>query len=119
MFRTRKREIATARLSLASRLRRRLRRRDRRRRCQIDFLVGARLLVLVRHQILGGEIVVALGLLGAAATSNGIGCFDFSTGSGIQACRTRCSDGLVLAEVVESGSSIWDKCAWCPIRASP
>ena len=54
---------------------------------QIDFVVGARLFVLVRDQLFGGQIVVGgLGLLGRGhGTSNGIGCFDFSTGSGSQA----------------------------------
>ena len=51
---------------------------------EIDFLVGARLLVLVDRQIVGGEIGILRRLPSAAgaATSNGIGCFDFSTGSG-------------------------------------
>ena len=52
---------------------------------QVDFLVGARLLVLVGHQLLGGQILVASLTFSGAATSNGSGCFDFSTGSGSQA----------------------------------
>jgi hypothetical protein len=80
---------------------------------EIDFIVGARLLILVGDQVLGAKIGIGGSFLGASAASTSEPAREQTH------YRRRRNAPDFHCRDRRSGSSTWGKCAWCPIRVSP